>query len=102
VPSPNVGPHSQYQSNQLYGITAVSSTDIWAFGSFFPPDGSGQQFTLLLHWDGANWTIQPSPNPGDPNFRANILFGGTVIPQGEIWIVGNKFGNTLAIHATGQ
>ena len=102
VPSPNVGPHSQYQSNQLYGITAVSATDIWAFGSFFPPDGSGQQFTLLLHWDGVSWTLQPSPNPGNPDFRANILFGGTVIPQGEIWIVGNKFGNTLAIHATGQ
>ena len=102
VPSPNVGPHSQYQSNQLYGITAVSATDIWAFGSFFAADGSGQQFTLVLHWDGASWTIQPSPNPGDPNFRANILFGGTVIPQGEIWLVGNKFGSTLALHATGQ
>ena len=36
VPSPNVGPHSQYQSNQLYGITAVSSTIFWAFGSFLP------------------------------------------------------------------
>jgi hypothetical protein len=33
VPSPNVGPHSMFQSNRLFGITAVSPTDIWAFGS---------------------------------------------------------------------
>jgi len=33
VPSPNVGPHSVYQSNELWGITAVSANDIWAFGA---------------------------------------------------------------------
>src|SRR2546422_942175 len=45
VPSPNVGPHTEFQSNQLYGITAVSANDVWAFGSFFAADGSGQQAT---------------------------------------------------------
>jgi hypothetical protein len=102
VSSPNIGPHSQYQSNQLYGITAVSPNDVWAFGSVFASDGSGQQSTLLLHWNGTKWSIVPSPNPATGNFRANILFGGTVIPQGNVWIVGNKFGRTLAINATGQ
>ena len=29
VPSPNVGPNSMFQSNRLFGITAVSPTDIW-------------------------------------------------------------------------
>ncbi|HTS35159.1 MAG TPA: hypothetical protein VMH04_05765 [Candidatus Solibacter sp.] len=90
VPSPNVGPNSIYQSNRLFGLTANSPTDIWAFGSYFDADGSGQQFTLLEHWDGTSWTIQPSPNPTKKsvNFVSDLLFAGTVTAPGNIWIVG--------------
>ena len=102
IPSPSVGPHSQFQSNQLWGITAVSANDVWAFGSVFPADGSGQESTLVLHWDGIKWKIVPSPSPVNGNFRNDILFGGTVIPQGDLWLVGNEFGKTLALNATGQ
>jgi len=102
VPSPNVGPHSQYQTNELWGITAVSANDIWAFGAVFDASGSGQQSTLVLHWNGTSWTIVASPSPGSGGFRVDILFGGTVIPTGDLWLVGNEFGSTLAINATGQ
>jgi hypothetical protein len=102
VPSPNIGPHSVYQSNELWGITAVSANDVWAFGAYFAADGSGQQSTLVLHWNGTGWTIVPSPNPATGSYRVDILFGGTVIPTGDLWIVGNEFGRTLAINATGQ
>jgi len=103
VPSPNVGPKSVFQSNQLYGITAVSAKDIWAFGSFFAADGSNQQFTLVLHWDGTRWKIAPSPSPTHiKGFTSDILFGGTVIPTGDLWLVGDEFTRTLALHATGQ
>jgi hypothetical protein len=102
VPSPNVGPHSVYQSNELWGITAVSANDIWAFGAVFDADGSGQQSTLVMHWTGTAWTIVPSPNPVNGVFRADILFGGTVIPTGDLWLVGNEWGSTLALNATGQ
>jgi hypothetical protein len=101
VTSRNVGPNSVYQSNQFYGITAVSASDIWAFGSFFAADGSGQQATLVEHYDGTTWRIVPSPSPVD-TFRADILFGGMVIPQGNVLLVGNKFGSTLAMRALGQ
>lgn len=102
VPSPNIGPHSVYQSNELWGITAVSANDVWAFGAFFAANGSGQQSTLVLHWNGTSWAIVPSPNPTNGSFRSDILFGGTVIPTGDLWIVGNEFGSTLALNATGQ
>jgi hypothetical protein len=102
VPSPSVGPHSQFQSNQLWGITGVSASDVWAFGSVFPADGSGQESTLVLHWNGTSWKVVPSPSPFTGNFRNDILFGGTVIPQGDLWLVGNEFGRTLALNATGQ
>jgi hypothetical protein len=102
VPSPNIGPHSVYQSNELWGITAVSANDIWAFGAVFAANGSGQQSTLVLHWDGTKWSIVPSPSPMSGSERVDILFGGTVIPTGDLWLVGNEFGSTLALNATGQ
>lgn len=90
VPSPNVGPNSIYQSNRLFGLAANSSTDIYAFGSYFASDGSGHQMTLLLHWDGASWTIVPSPNPTNGVFLSDLLFAGVVPAPGNIWIVGAK------------
>ena len=37
-------------TNHLWGITTVSANDVWAFGDYYPADGSGQIFTLVLHW----------------------------------------------------
>jgi hypothetical protein len=102
VASPNVGPNSQYQSNQLYGITAVSANNIWAYGSYFAADGSGQQSNLVLHWDGSSWKIVPSPSPVNGSFRSDILFGGTLISPNNLLLVGNEFGSTMAMHATVQ
>jgi hypothetical protein len=107
VPSPNVGPNSMFQSNRLFGITAVSPTDIWAFGSYFAADGSGNQMTLLLHWDGTSWTVAPSPDPEMGSILEDVLFAG-VTTGNNVWIVGSQnpgtmggaFIDTLAIHST--
>ena len=109
VPSPNVGPNSQYQSNKLYGLTANSPTDIWAFGSYFAASGNGNQMTLLLHWDGTSWTLAPSPDPKPGNALDDILFGGAVTAPGSVWIVGSEdpfttgepVTVTLVLHTTG-
>jgi hypothetical protein len=104
VPSPNVGPKSIYQSNRLFGLTANSPTDIWAFGSYFAASGSENQMTLLLHWDGTSWTIAPSPNPTNGVFLSDLLFAGVVPSPGNVWIVGAKdippHDDTLVIHTT--
>jgi hypothetical protein len=104
VPSPNVGPNSDFQSNQLLGLTANSPDDIWAFGSFLSTDGM-QTMTLVLHWDGTTWTIVPSPDP-TKGFLDDLLFAGVVPSPGNVWIFGTAeegqgigFG-TLAIHTT--
>jgi hypothetical protein len=103
VPSPNVGPKSQYQSNRLLGITAVSPTDIWAFGSYFAASGSNVQSTLLLHWDGTSWTLAPCPNPSTGSVQTNILWGGVVPGPGNVWIVGAAEAGiqALVLHTTG-
>jgi hypothetical protein len=104
VPSPNVGPHSIFQTNRLLGLAANSATDIWAFGSYFAADGSGHQITLLLHWDGRKWSIAPSPNPTTGKFLADLLFTAVVPSPGNVWIFGSEDEppntGTLAIHAT--
>jgi hypothetical protein len=108
VPSPNVGPNSVNQSNRLFGITAISPTDIWAFGSFFAADGSGNQMTLVMHWDGTNWSMVASPNPEMGSILEDVLFAGVAFAPGDLWIVGSQlpgtvgdvFVATLAIHTT--
>jgi hypothetical protein len=98
VPSPNVGPNSPNQSNRLFGLTANSANDIWAFGSYFAADGSGRQMTLLLHWDGTNWKIAPSPaSDGSPSGQ---LWAGVVPSPGNVWILGSGHDRSLAIHVT--
>ena len=105
VPSPNVGPLNSFQSNRLFGLTANSADDIWAFGSYFASDGSGHQMTLLLHWDGTSWTIAPSPDPHlKGKFLSDLLFAGVVPSPGNVWIFGTEdeppHSGTLAIHTT--
>ena len=100
VPSPNVGPNSPNQSNRLLGLTANSANDIWAFGSYFPADGSGHQMTLLLHWDGTSWTIASSPSPAKGGFPCDLLWAGVVPASGNVWILGSGHDGSLAMHMT--
>ncbi len=104
IPSPNVGPANSYQSNRLFGITANSPTDIYAFGSYFASNGSGHQMTLLLHWNGVKWAIIPSPNPTKGGFLSDILWAGVVPSPGDVWIFGDEDEapneDTLAINTT--
>ena len=100
VPSPNVGPNSANQSNRLLGLTANSANDIWAFGSYFPTDGSGHQMTLVLHWDGITWTIAPSPSPAQGGFPCDLLWAGVAPSLGNVWILGSVHDGTLAMHMT--
>jgi hypothetical protein len=104
VPSPNVGPNNSFQSNRLFGLTANSPTDIWAFGSFFASNGSGNQRTLLLHWNGKTWTIAPSPDPTRGGFLSDLLFAGVTPSPGNVWIFGTEdeapHSGTLAIRTT--
>jgi hypothetical protein len=99
VPSPNVGPHSASQNNNLLGITAVSSTDIYAFGRVMAADGSGHQSTLVLHWNGTSWSLIPSPSPVKGNFLSDVLFAGVAPSAGNVWLFGDQnIIDTLAIH----
>ncbi len=98
VPSPN----TTDQKNQLYSVSAVSSSDVWAVGhtentSTFPSK------TLIEHWDGSAWNIIPSPNFGSVS---NELRSVTAISSSDVWAVGwySGFGKSqsLILHWNGS
>jgi hypothetical protein len=104
VPSPNVGgPDTQTISNQLRGVIAVSANDVWAFGDT-DDFGPSKIKNLVLHWNGTAWSIVPSPSPNPRHTLIDdVIAGGTVIPQGNLWLVGVADGfGTMVLNATGQ
>lgn len=112
VASPNAGE----SANELYSVDSSAPNDVWAVGYYL---GSGQhteasrepeswqtmhrshveridalsvQHTLIEHWDGARWTIMPSPNVGEDD---NHLLAVDVVSGSDVWAVGyylNSFG----------
>ena len=104
VPSPNVGgQNSQTISNQLRGVIAVSANDVWAFGDT-DAFGPSKITNLVLHWNGTVWAIVPAPSPNPRHTLIDdVITGGTVIPQGNLWLVGVADGfGTMVLNATGQ
>src|SRR5579859_1370986 len=92
VSSPNPGTNS----NALYGVAAVATTDIWAVGYY--ENGNLAPQTLVEHWDGTSWTVVPSPNVGAGN---NFLYGVAAVTATDVWAVGGA-GGTLTLHWNGM
>ncbi len=82
VPSPNV----RSASNFLSAVAAVSSSDVWAVGSYYIDDRGSVGKTLIEHWNGTSWSIVPSPNVGS---SFNQLDGVAVVSASDIWAAGN-------------
>lgn len=83
VPSPNPGTGL----NELFGVTAIASNDVWAVGDFNSASGPLIESTILIeHWDGSQWSVVSSPNPGT---FANRLNAVTALASNNVWAVGN-------------
>jgi len=93
--SPSPG---QY-ANQLADVEVLAPDNVWAVGSWSPT--SSDQRTLILHWDGTQWSHVLSPNPGQRN---NLVAIDAVSPN-DIWAVGGYTAYhryLLALHWDGQ
>lgn len=78
-PLPNVG----VQENSLLSVSMPWGGSAWAVGYFV--NGSYKQKTLTEHFDGGEWKVVPSPNPGA---LQNILYGVSAIADDNVWAVG--------------
>jgi len=86
VPSPNTELHD----NDLTGIVAISTGDIWTVGVRYNDNSAKNvRYTLIEHWNGRAWSIVPSLSPGS---AVNYLTGVAADSVGRIWTVG-YYGN---------
>jgi len=76
-------------SHSFNSVAMVSPTDIWAVGSV-TQSNFGTAATLAEHWDGAQWTVVPTPNAGQ--FTNNQLFGVAAVSTTDVWAVGQQIG----------
>ncbi len=86
VSSPNAGA----SDNQLFGVAAVSKSNIWTVG-FYANSNQVYQ-TLIEHWNGTNWSVVSSPNVGA---GGNFLFGVAALSKSNIWAVGDEASSGL-------
>lgn len=91
IPSPS--PNGR--GNTLNAVTALSANDAWAVGFQNDNQLNGAR-TLTEHWDGAEWTVVPSPNPGSTagcrgQNTGNILNAVAAVNSSSVWAVGFSF-----------
>jgi hypothetical protein len=90
VATPNVGEGT----NKLNAVLALAPNDVWAVGFSTPvaPPRQAATLTLIEHFDGASWTVVPSPKVG-PNSvnQSNRLLGLTANSANDIWAFGSNF-----------
>jgi erythromycin esterase-like protein len=89
--------------NVLYGVAAVSASDAWAVGYYF--NGRNDQ-TLVEHWNGRDWKVQQSPDPGG-SINENELSSVVAVSGSDAWAVGFDYPNgrnaqTLVEHWNGR
>ena len=80
IPSPN----TSLSFNYLSSVAIVSARDIWAVGVAMAAGDASSQ-TLIEHWNGSQWSIVASPNPGSP---FNNLRSVTAVSATNVWAVG--------------
>lgn len=79
MPSPNPS-----DSNLLMDVAAVSPGDVWAVGR---AGTDVEQHALAMNWDGASWSIVPSPIPSSDQ---DSFDGVTTISSNDVWAVGSS------------
>lgn len=74
--------------NTLSGVAALASDDVWAVGTSSGADGFLNE-SLIEHWNGAQWSIVPSPGVPQPSgYDMGSLAGVSALAPNDIWAVG--------------
>ena len=89
IPSAN----TSMRNNYLIGVSALAPNDVWAVGQ--QDDNSGNMLTLVEHWDGTSWTVDPQAStPGSLGdvvaFSPNDVWAGGFVLEhwdGTTWSV---------------
>ncbi len=85
--------------NDLWGVTAIATNNVWAAGAYNGPSYTRAQ---LMHWNGSAWSHTSLPDiPG-----GSFLDGIDAYTATDIWAVGGKVGSptrpSYALHYNGS
>jgi len=92
VPSPDGG--GPGSGNLLTGVSAISTTDVWASG--FSSDPQLGFLNVVEHWDGTRWKISPIPSH-DPALE--LLTDILAFPSGSVFTAGWESPNPSQINS---
>jgi len=77
------GPAGTRESNELFGVSAASSGEVWAVGVTLPAGGPAR--TLVERWQGRAWRTVPSPDrPSGGSFLNAVV----TLSASDAWAVG--------------
>lgn len=83
-------PDPSINANHLYGVTALTSTSVFAVGDYYSDTLKFDQ-TLVEHWNGTAWSVVASPNVGTNH---NVLNSVSHVGTGAAWAVGTYYNGT--------
>lgn len=100
------GPSPGLTQSWLTGVSVVSPGGAWAVGGYVAFQGVRRRVrTLVARWNGTDWSLVPSPNPG---VRSSVLLSVAADSSRDAWAVGSytptlRSGHraTLAVHWDG-
>lgn len=84
------------ENTSLGAVAEVSPHDVWAVG--YEQRGTTTR-TLIEHWNGASWSVVPSPDV-QPNMDSNALSRVAAVAPNDVWAVGNSESTTTNIQQT--
>ncbi|HKF24279.1 MAG TPA: alkaline phosphatase family protein [Candidatus Angelobacter sp.] len=84
VPSPSPGT----LENILYGVAAISDSDVWAVGA--QQDSSGLWHTLTEHWNGSVWSVVKAFDAGA---NGNQFYAVKALASNNVYAVGQQAGS---------
>jgi hypothetical protein len=73
----------------LQGVSGSSASNVWAVGWYQSGPGTSDYSTLVEHWDGTRWQVQPSPD--DPRSGTESqLFAVAALSRTSALAIGNS------------
>jgi len=97
-----IGRAGAHESDELFGVSAASPSDVWAVGVARPDVGSAR--TLVERWNGRHWRTVPTPDPASGDSFLNAVAG---LSPSDAWAVGMSrtrggSARTLILHWNGR
>jgi hypothetical protein len=80
-------PPQQFETENLYGVSASSPDDVWVVGAGRDDEGPFQ--AIALHFDGHAWSAVP---PREPGVNGNVFYGVLARAPHDVWAVGQQIG----------